>query len=256
LLDRGLVALGGFTPSDAAHILGLHDQWSAEAARLGAEIWLRHDEAAARPTEPDAAALARRVVDAVIVQSGRAVVETMMAAEDGTELSARDVLARQLIDRALGEGAGRGRLLNLSVRLDRPLVAVGAPAPAYYPPVAERLGAQLLVPEHADVCNAVGAVVGGIVQSVTAVITAPSDGMFRVHLPAGNADFSHLEEAAAHAAATAAALARNSARAAGAVDIELRTQRSDAIHRDPAGGQVFIESRIEVTAFGRPRAAS
>jgi N-methylhydantoinase A/oxoprolinase/acetone carboxylase beta subunit len=49
-----LVALGGFTPSDAAHVLGMHRQWSSEAARLGAELWRREDAAAARPVDPDA----------------------------------------------------------------------------------------------------------------------------------------------------------------------------------------------------------
>ncbi|MGH6927500.1 MAG: hydantoinase/oxoprolinase family protein, partial [Dongiaceae bacterium] len=36
LADRGLVVLSGLTPSDAAHVLGQHREWSIEAARLGA----------------------------------------------------------------------------------------------------------------------------------------------------------------------------------------------------------------------------
>jgi hypothetical protein len=77
-----------------------------------------------------------------------------------------------------------------------------------------------------------------------------------VHLPVGNADFTDLEPAAAHALAQASALATSKARAAGAADIELRHRRADKIHRDPSGLQIFIESRIDVTAFGRPRVAT
>jgi hypothetical protein len=136
------------------------------------------------------------------------------------------------------------------------LVAIGAPVDTYYPEVARRLGTRLAIPKHAGVCNAVGAVAGGILQTVVATITAPSEGLFRVHLPTGNVDFTNIEEAAAHAVAEASALATARARAAGAGDIELRHRRFDKIHRDATGLQIFIESRIDVSAFGRPRIAA
>jgi hypothetical protein len=114
----------------------------------------------------------------------------------------------------------------------------------------------LVIPPHAGVCNAVGAVAGGIMQSASALITAPNEGLFRVHLPTGNTDFTDLDRAAAHALAEASALATSKARTAGAADIELRQHRADKVHRDPSGLQIFIESRIEVAAFGRPRVAA
>jgi N-methylhydantoinase A/oxoprolinase/acetone carboxylase beta subunit len=256
LVDRGLVVLGGLTPSDAAHILGLHRDWSADAARLGAAIWIREDEAAARHADESVEALARRIVEAVMLQTGRAVVDAGLATEDRSELAAGGPLGRRLVDRAVGPRAGAGPLLTVSVRLERPLVAIGAPVGSYYPEVARRLGTRLAIPDHAGVCNAVGAVAGGVLQSVTALITAPSEGVFRVHLPSGNADFTDLDRAAAHAGAAAAALATGQARAAGAGGVELRHRRSDKVHRDATGLEIFIESRIDVTAFGRPRVAA
>jgi N-methylhydantoinase A/oxoprolinase/acetone carboxylase beta subunit len=255
LVDRGLVVLSGLTPSDAVHILGLHREWSCEAARLGAAIWMREDEAAARQADESVEALAQRIVEAVILQTGRAVVDAGLAAEDGSELAAGGPLGRRLVDRAVGPAAGAGSLLTVSMKLGRRLVAIGAPVGSYYPEVARRLGTRLAIPEHAGVCNAVGAVAGGILQSVTALITAPSEGVFRVHLPTSNADFVDLDRAAAHAGAAATVLATERARAAGAGEVELRHRRSDKVHRDATGLQIFIESRIDVTAFGRPRVA-
>ena len=256
LVERGLVAVSGFTPSDATHILGLHRDWSEEAARLGAELWIRDDEAAARPADPDAASLAGRVVEATILQSGRAIVDAALANEGESELAAGGPLGRQLVDRAIGRSGGAGPLLTIDISLARPLVAIGAPVGSYYPEVARRLGTRLVVPPHAGVCNAVGAVAGGIMQSVSALISAPNEGVFRVHLPVGNSDFTDLERAAAHALAEASQLAAGKARTAGAADIELRHRRADKVHRDPSGLQIFIESRIDVTAFGRPRVAA
>src|SRR3546814_2796519 len=83
-----------------------------------------------------------------------------------------------------------------TLTLSRPIVAIGAPVGAYYDEVARRLRTRAIVPPHADVCNAVGAVAGGIMQTVIALITSPADGRFRVHLPSGVADFIELETAA------------------------------------------------------------
>ena len=51
-------------------------------------------------------------------------------------------------------------------------------------------------------CNAVGAVVGGIVRTAQALITAPEEGRYRVHLPSQVSDFVSLEAAAAFALVT------------------------------------------------------
>ena len=256
LVDLGLVIVSGFTPSDAAHVLGLHREWSQEAARLGAELWIREDEAAARPADPGAAVFAGRVIEAAILQSGRAIVDAALATVDDSGLAAGGPLGRLLVDRALGRAGVAGSLLTINISLGRPLVAIGAPVGSYYPEVASRLGTRLVIPPHAGVCNAVGAVAGGIVQSVSALITAPNEGLFRVHLPVANADFTDLERAAEHALAEASILAASKARTAGAADIELHHRRADNMHRDPSGLQIFIESRIDVIAFGRPRIAA
>ncbi|MFN4143303.1 hydantoinase/oxoprolinase family protein, partial [Aestuariivirga sp.] len=41
LKRKGLVQTGGFTPSDAAHVLGLQDNWPGPAAELAAKLMLR-----------------------------------------------------------------------------------------------------------------------------------------------------------------------------------------------------------------------
>ncbi|NIN94677.1 MAG: hydantoinase/oxoprolinase family protein, partial [Anaerolineae bacterium] len=51
LVERGLVVLASFTPTDAAHVLGYHHDWSVQAAGLGAELWARR--AAQSPWELD-----------------------------------------------------------------------------------------------------------------------------------------------------------------------------------------------------------
>lgn len=256
LVDRGLIVISGLTPSDAAHVLGLHGDWSAEAARLGAEIWIRDDLAAARPSDGNPEILARRIIEAVTLQSGRAVVAAALENEGHSDIDEGGPLGRHLIDHALGPARLEADLLQVSIQLRQPLAAIGAPAGTYYPEVARRLGARLVIPPFADVCNAVGAVAGGVAQTVSALITAPNEGLFRVHLPGGNRDFVELDAAAAHALALATEMAIKRARTAGAEDVEVKHRRADKVHRDATGLRIFIESQIEVTAYGRPRLAT
>jgi len=243
LLARGLAIVAAFSPSDAAHVLGLHDAWSAAAARLGAALFDR---------DAEAEALARTVVDLVTHVSARAVVEAALT-EDGLPAAAAATgLGRRLFDRAL---AGGGNLLDLSVKLARPLIAIGAPAATYHPAVAARLGAGFVNPRFAAAANAVGAVAGGVSQRVTALITAPDETRFRVHLASGVNDFGNLDGAAAFAADEAARLARARAEVAGAERIEIAVRRDDTIVDGPAGARIFIETRVVATATGRPRLA-
>ena len=61
--------------------------------------------------------------------------------------------------------------------------------------------------------------------------------------------------AATHALAQASNLATDKARAAGAEEVEIRHRRTDKVHRDASGLQIFIESRCGDPAalFAIPR---
>lgn len=260
LVDRGLVAIAAFTPSDAAHVLGLQRSWSVEAARLGADLWARRLPSQTGGAPAAGEAFARRVIEQVVRQSARVVLATAFAEGDGLDLGRGGALVDRIVARAFdraadGAPAGGPGLVDVALALRRPLVASGAPVATYYPQVAERLRTRLVIPDRAEVSNAVGAVAGGVMQSVTAVITAPAQDRFRVHLPSGIRDFSELEAAAAHATAEARRLAAEQARRAGAVDLDLRYDREDKVARGPDGFTVFLESRITATAVGRPKLA-
>jgi hypothetical protein len=94
-----------------------------------------------------------------------------------------------------------------------------------------------------------------VVQTVEALITQPSEGRFRLHLPSAVEDFTDLAAAAARATAAVEAQASAQAERAGAGEVQLSVSRKDKAVRERGGFEIFIESRITATAFGRPRAA-
>ena len=256
LLDRGLAIVSAFAPSDAAHILGVQEGWNRDAAWLGASLLARRGLERGRLEPLTAEDVAREAVERVTVQSGKVIIDAVLAEEGEIGQDDRRRIARNVLEMALARTEAKlTSRLAFSATLQRPLVAIGAPAASYYPEVAARLGAPLIVPPYADVCNAVGAVAGGVMQSVTALVTSPDEGLYRVHLPTGNTDFNGLQEAALFAEQEVQAVARGQAAAAGAQDIEVKLQRQERSAEIGGGQTVFVDLEIIATALGRPKLA-
>ena len=251
LETRRLLLRAGFTPTDALHVLGQFDHWNLEAAQLGAQLL-------ARRLRLTADELCRQVVERVsqrvaIELVSKALADDGIAARWDQEPAAAALLARAL-DGASRNGAGpRDLQCRLALRL--PVIAIGAPVTAYVPAAAERLQTELIIPPHAEVANAVGAVAGGVVQQVHATIYPSSAGdHFRLHLPDAVCDFPTLSEAAAFGEDALSARAVGQAQQAGAVQVEVRLVREDitAPVAEDYGMDVYLETRLTATATGRP----
>jgi N-methylhydantoinase A/oxoprolinase/acetone carboxylase beta subunit len=240
LVRRGLVAGAGFTPSDAAHLLGRHSQWSVEAAEIGAKLW-------GRRIDMEAGDFARKIMAFTEQLSAEALVAAALGEGDGP--GDGDYVRYALAD----DDQRQGRLLDVTLTLGRPLIAIGAPAATYYPAVAKALHSRLVTPPHGSVANAVGAVAGGVAQTATALITAPAESRYRVHLSNGIQEFANLEMAAQTAECEVCAIAETLARDAGAEEVRVAAVRNDVIAQGKDGLKVFIESKIVATALGRPK---
>src|SRR5690606_2857426 len=85
LVGRGLVHICGFTPSDAMHVLGRQDQWSEEAAQLGAQLMARSRDGSGQPIAASAKDLAQLITARLTRQSAEAVLTSCLA-EDGAAI--------------------------------------------------------------------------------------------------------------------------------------------------------------------------
>jgi hypothetical protein len=128
----------------------------------------------------------------------------------------------------------------------------------YFSEIARRLGATLRVPEHAAVCNAVGAAVGVVAQTCEILVNQPAFKVFRVHAPAGNRDYADSTEAIEEARRLSRELALGAAIRAGAAEPRLDTVVSERRARGgPADdGDYLAEATVRTTATGRPSAGS
>jgi N-methylhydantoinase A/oxoprolinase/acetone carboxylase beta subunit len=252
LVARGLVMLAGVTPSDASHVLGRLSAWDGAAAEKALTLLARRRTGAGERFAADGRVLAGMVVDQLTAQTCACLLEAAFAEDPafaGPEPQA--LAAHLLLERAL---AGHRGVLALDARLNVPVVGLGASAPTYYGAVGERLGCRMVLPEHAGVANAIGAVVGQVSQSVSGIVTSPMEGRYTAHLVAGIEHFSTPEAALAAlgAALKGEAVARAAAAGAEAVQVSLSEVRKEA---EIESGPMFIEARLTATATGRPRVA-
>lgn len=259
---KGLAIYSGFTPSDAAHVLHMSQHWNEEAAVYGARIWarqMRHLYGLGTWEQGDAVAPSQQVVDKVVDSICQKLVEAGL--NDANQMNEGNAqrMATLLTQMALHRrrsGEGAAAVFNLQFAADFPLVAVGAPASSYYPRVAADLGVRLILPEHANVANAVGAVLGKVTQRVHTTVSQPVRGVFRVFTPQGPKDFDQLAPAIELATQISGELAQAQALAAGAAHATLSFEQDHNQVNNDIDGSLFFEARVTATASGPPRTKS
>jgi len=244
LAGRRLVLRAGFTPTDALHFLGRFERWNGEASRLGAELLAAR--ASLSPRE-----FCEQVVDRVSDLASKALVSKVLSDEATLPNWEREPSAMAMLARALAQVPESD--LGCQLTLRRPVVAIGAPVEAYLPRLAKQLRTQLVIPQHAQVANAVGAVAGGVVQRLRVIIRPLRfDQVFRLHLPDGVHDFPTVDKAVAYAQRVVPARLEEQAGQAGADQVEVRMARLDHEAPTALGDQVYLGTELTFTAVGRP----
>jgi len=252
LIASGLVRRSAFTPTDAAVSLGLHDIGESRAADIGAELMARRkdrfgERIAASPSEA-----ARLVIDLVERRSAEAVLTVLF---DHDQIPEREVIgaisSRVLDARAQGARVPTG-LVELSVASTRPIVAVGASSATYYPAVGRLLDCEIVVPDHAAVANAVGAVAGRVRIEHSVVVSAPRRGLYRLHAGTEPETYYDFAEARAAAETRARTWVADDLEAAGSDDHETSVEWTEE-RVEIEGRELFVEGRLTVVGVGRPR---
>ena len=253
----GLAIYSGFTPSDAVHVLGINSHCDTHAAELSARIWMRQMRflyGYGKWDGDDVEAACRQVYDLVTTTIQRLLVEVGLNEFDLSGKSARasgivDTITRMVI--GSHHHKGRKPLFNLDFASDYPIVAVGAPAASYYNSVADSMHIGLHLPEHADVANAFGAVMGSVIQRAQITVTQPQHGIFCLFHGDQPQQYENLEAARAEAQQLVTELARKKALEAGAIDPTVTLKFDDVHVQDEIDGELFLESTVIATAIGQ-----
>jgi N-methylhydantoinase A/oxoprolinase/acetone carboxylase beta subunit len=254
---KGMAIYSGFTPSDAAHVLGNSNHWSIAGAKLAAQIWARQmrflyglgswekgnsEEPAHRVFTLMNDAICQTLLEAGLHQ------ENLLNEARSRNLAA---LMSKLILKN-GNKDDDNALFGITFGKSHPIVAVGAPATTYYPQVAKSLDVDLILPKYGHVANAVGAVMGSVVQRSEIVVTQPTEGIFRIFHGAAPFDCHDLDVALSQAEAIVKQQAYDLAKSAGAADVDIRIRHDNKHIMSELDGELFVEAKISAIATGKP----
>ncbi|MFP4159395.1 MAG: hydantoinase/oxoprolinase N-terminal domain-containing protein [Desulfobacterales bacterium] len=238
LFRQGLIEQATLTPTDLLHINGQMDAWDADAARRAAKcacaIYGRDSKTFVEQTMDQIVAM--MVEEAVVFLAGQTGTSDLPDIVDGA-------WGRWLLDEAI---TGENPHLAVNISSRSPVIGIGAPAGIFVKRLAEILKAPFVLPEHARVANAAGAVAGSVVTEREAILhSRESEGghSYMVRIGDERKGFKEYDEAMKYARKQAAGLARQGAESAGASDPQIKV----AVKTE---GDL---ERIRARAVGNPR---
>ncbi|WNY28677.1 hypothetical protein MmiEs2_08800 [Methanimicrococcus stummii] len=148
LVNKRLIQLIGFTPTDVLHVTGEFSEWDVEIAQLGArklaEIFNMAKEDFCRFVKRKFAKI--------------------MAIE--TVLFLNDTFSRDELNLFADKFGGIGDSSYLRFKVDIPIILIGAPVRCFIPELGEFLDAEIIAPDHYAVGNAVGCLAGKLAKRV------------------------------------------------------------------------------------------
>ncbi len=234
LLRKRLIQAIGFTPTDALHVLGEYTVWDEEASKIGAKILERY-------TQTDYIKLCKQIKQNVARNMALNLVSFILEDVPSNEIE-KILLSNRFTQ----------------FRMKIPVVLIGGPVVAYINELKQILDAEIVIPEHSEVGNAVGAVVGKGIKRIEVLIknTYSKDKKRLVLLfsPQGRETFGSYPEALEYANVLGRKLVIEYMTEAG-IDkdqIQIEVNKKDIALSE--AGSIPIETKLVFVGVGMPAA--
>ncbi|MDA0525466.1 hydantoinase/oxoprolinase family protein [Methanococcoides alaskense] len=177
LVKKRYVHQIGFTPTDALHVLGDYTRWDSKASRMGAELLGEY-------VGMDKDSFCSHVKEEVATNLSLSLVSFF--ADDVKKSDMKKIL-------------NKSDLIAFKIKV--PVVLIGAPVKAYLNELNNLLDAEIIIPDHYDVGNAVGALMGNVIHRVEVLVRSfdPGSGQYVVFSEVEREVFDEYEAALDHA---------------------------------------------------------
>lgn len=248
LVNAGVLGRMSVTPTDLLHAAGELEIWDVDAAKLAVGLLAKRFK---KSFDEFLTGARDRVVDEICYASVQSLVNY-----EGGEFDIKENPGAAFFFQKQLHPDQEGSYLRATVNPTIPMIGVGAPIAAWLPPAAKRMNCELIVPDCAEVANAVGSAVGRVIESVKILIT-PGDNNdgFNLHSAYERLFFQKLEDATAYGRDFAEKKARELAQDSGISDPELTVNVKDVYATsgsDENDSDIYIETNIEAIATDTP----
>ena len=236
----------GLTPTDLLHVSGEVSLWDTETAR-------RYVEVAARiiglPVEELHSSIFTEVSEKLIFE----LVKRQLDLEFSGENLEDSPTGKALFDALL---AGGNADFRLSAHLEHPVIGLGAAASYFLTDPAKRLTSELIIPQYAEVANAVGAITSKVHVSRRGSVIPSSDGTYILSGVEGGLRFIDFDEAHNKLMAILEGEVKVLAEAAGTEERDIQFSIDDRLSATAEGAEIFLERKVTADIIGAPTAQS
>ena len=246
LMRQEVIGKAGLTSTDLMHIEGRYEVWDTEAAAYAWKVFCQYQF---RDQEDLRGQIWSQMSEMILHAALTFLSEKPLELRDRQRSleGADDDMGRWFFYNSLYQAHPH---LETSIRLRRPIIGIGAPAGIFLPSVAKALHTELILPEHHEVANAVGAIAGSVMVEEELLIypKLSRDGLevFGYYVQAHDVrhEFEELSAALAHARELSRERALGAALRSGADKPEV------TIEEETDGLDTY---RIRAKAIGNPR---
>lgn len=226
LIEHNMIIISGLTPTDILHVKGDFVRWDKYAAQMLCELFCRlysFDE--------------QRFIEQVLDEVVRKLAVEIL----------KKTLAEQTEQKFITDNAEQ---TEINFILNLPVIGIGAPAGYFVPQAAKLLKTEAIVPEDADVANAIGAVTSRV-MICRHVRVKPEEGLWRIEGLAGHDEFIDFKSANDYAVKELVNLVRHLAQKAGTSCQIVEVKTKDSIINTGFSTGLFVERLITASLSGR-----
>ncbi|MGX9755152.1 hydantoinase/oxoprolinase family protein [Clostridioides difficile] len=187
LVNESVLSRISLTPTDVLHAIGDYCEWNCSISKIGLKIM-------AEQVGIDENSFVSDIKNIISIKLNKACLQSSMDFD------------RQNIDVNLNHVSDyfvnkiflndTSDVLKANYTLKKSIVAVGAPTSAWVKKTGEDLNTKIIIPNHAEVANAIGAAIGRVVQSIDILIRPDlSTNSYIAYTPIERKLFKCLEDA-------------------------------------------------------------
>ena len=247
LIKYNLVEISGFTPTDAVHVLGIYNSFNTKAANLGALIISKMKSKSGKIIFNSKEQFAKAVLNKLFEKSSISIFD--FATKKIFNNSSNNFLKNNLFCKyVFGQN---NSLAKINLKLNTPIISIGASAASYYPKIASLLNTKNITPENFAVAGAVGAAVGSIRQTVKILITKDQNEKYRVHFPSKVKTYNKLENAINDAKIEGRYLSKKKCILNGAINTRTTTEIQKKEIFIKSNKKIFLEYNLISTTTGK-----
>ena len=245
LESEGYVTRIGVTPTDILAAEGTYNEYDTDASKVAVSLL-------AKKADTDLDTFIKETKKAIVNKISRCIMDHMIRAETGRdELSESDMY---MIEEILKDTKD----YSVGMKLNMPIVGIGAPVGAWLPDVAKVFDTELILPENYDVGNAIGAISSSVTEVVELSVRAAfqdfsDEPECTVYNGEDAFEFPDKDEAIEFAIEEATKIATKRAIESGASEVNVEYKVDETcIDVEGKGKKVFRGATVLVRASGKP----